>query len=291
MDFEAFVNDIEKNNWNVFGVEVYEGGQLTNRFGDTAESKFPIYSATKAMVSIAAGIAWDHGKIDIEQSVLHYLPDEIVKWMPGEQRTVFENITIQRLLTMSVDGFPFRPEGESYLKYSLLCPVNNVAEKIFNYSNIPAYLVGVALTQAVGEDLFQYLDRNLFEPLHIIDPVYKRCPDGYFYGASGMEMSVHDLSQVGLLLYHGGIYEGKRIVSEEYVKRAVSVKQTNREGGYGYFLWKYRDGFSISGKWKQKCYILPERELVITYLSHIEDDSHDLIDSMEKNLLGETQNE
>lgn len=42
---------------------------------------------------------------------------------------------------------------------------------------------------------------------------------------------------------------------------------------------------SISGKWKQKCYILSPRNLTVTYLSHIEDDSHDLLDSMEKHLL------
>ena len=100
-----------------------------------------------------------------------------------------------------------------------------------------------------------------------------------------MELSVHDLSQVGLLLYHGGVYEGNRIVSEDYVKKSTSIQQMNREGGYGYFIWKYRDGFSINGKWKQKCYILPEKKLIVTYLSHIEDGSHDLLDSMEKYIL------
>ena len=60
----------------------------------------------------------------------------------------------------------------------------------------------------------------------------------------------------------------------------------NREGGYGYYFWKYRDGFCISGKWKQKCYILPEQERIITFLSDITDDSDDLILSMEKNILG-----
>lgn len=172
------------------------------------------------------------------------------------------------------------------MTYALSCPIKDTSSRIFNYSNISAYFVGVALTHAVSEDLFAYLNRHLFVPLHIIDPVYQRCPDGYFYGASGMELSVHDLSQVGLLLYHGGVYEGNRIVSEDYVKQATSIQQMNREGGYGYFIWKYRDGFSINGKWKQKCYILPEKKLIVTYLSHIENDSHDLLDSIEKHLLG-----
>lgn len=286
MNFNAFVNDIRENQWNVFGAEVYESGQLTHEYGNTRGSRFPIYSATKTILSIAVGIAQDQGKFDIEKPILAYLPAEVTKQLPEKQIAAFQDITIKRLLTMSVDGFPLRPEGESYLTYSLSCPIKDTSSRIFNYSNIPAYLVGVALTHAVSEDLFAYLNRHLFVPLHIIDPVYQRCPDGYYYGASGMELSVHDLSRIGLLLYHGGVYEGNRIVSEDYVKKATSIQQMNREGGYGYFIWKYRDGFSINGKWKQKCYILPKQNLIVTYLSHIEDDSHDLLDSMEKHLLG-----
>ena len=60
----------------------------------------------------------------------------------------------------------------------------------------------------------------------------------------------------------------------------------NQEGGYGFFIWQYRGGFSINGKWKQKCVVLPKRGIVVTYLSHMEDDSNDLLESMERNLLG-----
>ncbi|MBR5425015.1 MAG: hypothetical protein IK106_00695, partial [Clostridiales bacterium] len=79
---------------------------------------------------------------------------------------------------------------------------------------------------------------------------------------------------------------GKRIISEEYVKMASSIQQMNREGGYGFFLWKYRSGFSLNGKWKQKCYVLPDEGILVSYLSDIQDDSHDLLQSMEKNILG-----
>ena len=101
-----------------------------------------------------------------------------------------------------------------------------------------------------------------------------------------MELTVHGLSQIGLLLCQRGVYNGQRILSEEYVNEATSIQQMNREGGYGYFIWKYRDGFSINGKLKQKCYVLPAQDLVITYLSHIDDDSHVLVESMEKHILG-----
>lgn len=285
MNFKAFAEDIEKNHWNVFGVEVYQDGRLIHQYGDTTEKRHPIYSATKAITAIAVGLAVDEGKLDIGKSVLEYLPAKFVDEMSREQIQVYEQITIKRLLTMSVSGYPFRAEGESWLKASLHYPVPDVHKREFNYSNISAYLVGVATSCALQEDLYEYLQRKLFEPLEIHNPPYIRCPDGYFYGASAMELTVHELSKIGLLLYHGGVYEGRRILSEEFVREATSVQQMNREGGYGYFLWKYRDGFSINGKWKQKCYVLPKDGLVISYLSHIEEDNPQLKESMEKYIL------
>ena len=286
LHFNAFIEDIHKNNWNVFGVEVYCSGQLIHSYGDTTTTRYPIYSATKTITSIAVGLSVDEGKMDIHKSVLEYLPASSVEQMKLEQVEIYKSITVRHLLTMSVSGYPFRPEGDSWLIESLNYPIKGVSQDVFDYSNVSAYLVGVAVSHAVGEPLYQYLDRKLFQPLGIDNPSYATCPDGYFYGASKMELTVHELSQIGLLLYNGGCYNGKRILSEDYVKEATSVQKMNREGGYGYFIWKYRDGFSINGKWKQKCYILPKEELVITYLSHIEDDTPDLKLSMEKHILG-----
>ena len=279
MNFDAFIKDIETNRWNVWGVQVYDKGKLIHTYGDTNENIHEIYSATKTILSVAVGIAYDRGLIALDKSITEYIPK-------AKTNKDFEKITIHRLLTMSVGSLPFRPEGSSYLDFSLACPISNPDKKIFNYSNISAYLVGVALTNAIGEDLGEFIEKNIFEPLHITRYEYGRCQDGYFYGASLMKLTVHELSQIGLLLYNKGVYEGKRILSEDYVQKATSIQQMNREGGYGYFIWKYRDGFSINGKWKQKCYVLPERNMVITYLAHIEDDSHDLLLSMEKNILG-----
>lgn len=284
MNFGKFVEDIKKNNWNVFGVEVYVDGKLSHSYGDTTDTRYPIYSATKTITSIAIGMAVDEGKVDINKFILEYLPPDVVNSMQEKQIEIYKKITTKNLLTMSVSGYPFRPEGESWLVNALNYPVSLNGE--FSYSNISAYLAGVVASYAVGEDLYQYLDRKLFEPLGIIKPTYERCPDGYFYGASMMELTVHELSKIGLLLYNNGVYEGNRILSEEYVREATKVQQMNREGGYGYFIWKYRDGYSINGKWKQKCYVLPKEKLVITYLSHIEEDIPELKESMEKNILG-----
>jgi CubicO group peptidase (beta-lactamase class C family) len=203
----------------------------------------------------------------------------------SEQKARWEKISLRRLLTMSVSDLPFRAEGENWLDFSLACEIEDPEETGFNYSNISAYLIGVALTEVLGSDLGAFIEERIFAPLEITSFEYGRSPEGYFYGASMMRLSVHDVSKFGLLLYNGGVYNGVRILSEEYVDMATSIQQMNREGGYGFFIWKYRDGFSINGKWKQKCYVLPKKGVIVTYLSHIEDGSHDLLESMEKNIL------
>ena len=286
MDFRGFTEDIRKNNWQVYGVEVYENGELTHSYGDTEENLHNVYSVTKSFLSIAFGIAWDRGLIDPERSVLSYMPKEKVEKLSERQRKTWETITIQRLLCMSVTDLPFRAEGESWLEFSLACPIAEPEKREYNYSNISAYLVGVALTEALGSDLGKFIEDTVFAPLGITEFSYGRCPEGYFYGASNTMLTVHDFSKIGLMLLNGGVYEGRRILSEEYIRMATSCQTPCREGGYGYFFWLYRDGFSMNGRLKQKCYVLPSRNMVITYLANVEDPSPALKDSMEKHILG-----
>lgn len=270
MDFDLFIRKIEENNWPVHGVEIYSGHDRICEYRDTAEHRYPVYSATKTITSLAVGMALDAGKMDLEESVLSYLSGKLISELPEEQRKRFQKVTIKRLLTMSVPGFSFRPEGESWLYSSLRYPV--MPDQVeFDYSNVSAYLAGVAAANALEEDLYEYLDRRLFQPLGIENPPYTRCPDGYFYGASGMELTVNELSRIGFVLMDKGLYRERRIVSEEYVREACRVQQMNREGGYGYYIWKYQDGFRISGKWGQRCYIFPDRQLMVTYLANMED--------------------
>lgn len=285
LDFVSFEKEIHGNGWLVHGAEAWQDGKLVAAFGNTTGTRFPIYSITKSFVSIAVGIAADEGRLDVNDAVLRYLPGEYVHSMSEKQREAYSHITLRRLMTMSVAGYPFAVSGENWLESILRIPLCETESPSFAYSNIPAYLVSVAAAEAVGERLDQYLNRRLFNPLGISAPTCQFSPEGYFYGASGLELTVNELSRIGWMLSCCGIYDGKRIVSEAYIKDAVSIKQMNREGGYGYFFWKYRDGFSMNGKWGQKCYVLPEQRIMITFLSHLEEGSDGVKACMEKYLL------
>ena len=286
MSFDGLIADIERNGWPVHGAALYQGGRLCARWGDT-QGRYPLYSITKSILSLGVGAAWDRGRIDLARSVLDYLPASVTGGLSAAQQAAFAPLTLHRLMTMSVPGFPFRPEGESYLRFSLACPLPDPAAPAFHYSNIPACLVGIALTEALGEDAWAWMSRRILAPLHIEGAACGRCPEGYFYGASGMQLSVEELSRVGLLLGQGGVWEERQLVSADYIRRAGSALQPNREGGYGYFFWARPDGFYMSGKWGQRCYILPGRDIVFTVLSHMEANSDPLTESVERNLLDE----
>lgn len=284
-DFSGFVEEIQENRWQVYGLELWQDGQLAASFGDTQNTRYPIYSVTKSMVSIAVGMAIEDGLLNINDSVLQYLPEKYIQAMSTEQLEIYEQITLWRLMTMSVDGFPFRPSGSNWLEETLSIPLKEPEACTFAYSNIPAYLTSVAVSVAVKERLDRYLNHRLFTPLGISDPPCQFSPEGYFYGASGMELTVNELSRIGLMLSREGKYGQEQIVPAAYVKEATSVQQMNREGGYGYFFWKYRDGFSLNGKWGQKCYVLPRKKIMITFLSHLEEGSDQIRMCMEKHLL------
>lgn len=280
--FEELVKTIEQNNWPVYGLEIRKNGELLQCYGDTKNTRYPIYSATKSFVSTAAGIAVKEGKFSVKESMYEYLKSEVPVYATEAQRAVLKKLSVERLMTMSVKGYPFRPEGDDWLTYSLLYPLEDVETIEFNYSNIPAYLVGVALEKAVGEHLVSYLTPRLFEPLGIHDPVYGNCPAGHFYGASQMELTVEELGRLGQLYRNKGMWNGERILAEDWVREATSVKTSCREGGYGYFIWKYKDGFRITGKWGKRCFVFPKTGITVTYLSDMQNHSEDLTDAVMK---------
>ena len=179
-------------------------------------------------------------------------------------------MTIRRLLTMTIPGLPFRPSGDDWLADCFSKMPDLEGGVCFSYSNLPAYLAGVAVERAVGENTVDYLERKLFRPLGIDHPTVQFCPKGHFYGATGMELTAHELGKLGQLYLNRGVWKGQRILSEAWCQEAVSCQADNREGGYGYFFWVRPDGgYTIRGKWGQRCYIFPEEQTVVSWVSHL----------------------
>ena len=83
---------------------------------------------------------------------------------------------------------------------------------------------------------------------------------------NGMIYPVNFL-KVGQYFYiHGsvlnnGVYHGKTIVSEKYLKRATTPGKCDPQ--YGFLFWINPDGFSMSGYGGQHVYVIPDQQRVI----------------------------
>lgn len=301
--YTKLTEEIQMHGYQVHGIEIFRDGEtiFTHHFAPNV--RYPIYSATKAFTSTAVGLAVAEGKLSVDAPLSAYLERRYLQYVPEAQREAFAKLPIRRFLTMSIPGYPFRPEGADWLQFALEYPVDYGAAPVFDYSNIPAYLAGVAVEHAVGEHLGDYLKSRLFEPLGIHNPVYQKCPAGHFYGASGMELTVHELSLLGQLYLQKGQFQGTQILPEWWVQEAASVQLQNREGGYGYYFWKYGQGYRISGKWGQRCLIFPAQldgqeavtdgaeysgrqdSLMVTYLSNMQSGSGRVTELIEEYVL------
>lgn len=268
--FNKMLYEIETSNLEIYGIEIHKENQLIFRHFFSEDIRYPIYSATKTITSAAAGLAYESGKLDIKAPISYYLDRKHIDEMPKLKREAFEKLSIERFLTMSVSGFPFRPEGDNWLKYSLSSNDDFSEKPVFQYSNISAYLVGLACENAVGEPLYNYICRNILAPLSIQNPPYAKDPDGNFYGATGFYLTVDELSRFGSLYLNGGIFNGERIISREWIEKSVTPHiKTENDENYGYFIWLSDDLISISGKWGQKCLIFPSKKITVTYLSNL----------------------
>jgi CubicO group peptidase (beta-lactamase class C family) len=270
---DEFVKRIKEKDLQIYGVRIMKDGEPVAAYDFVPLTRHPIYSATKSFTATAVGLALEELKLSLDDSILKYLEEDLPEDCRPDIKDNLEKVTIKRLLTMSVPGYPFRPDGPDWLAYSLTVPLMDVERIVFHYSNIPAYLTGVIVEKVMKQNLYEFLKPRLFEPLGIPLPECAFCPAGRFYGAGGMSLTVDELAKLGQLYLQKGNWNGRRILSSQWVGEATAKQIDTREGGYGYYFWRCpENGYRISGKGGQRCYVFPDKKLVVTYLGNLQTD-------------------
>lgn len=271
-------NILKQNSLTIHSAEVILDGRLLLHSCYGEDRRYSVYSAAKSVTSAAFSLACDDGLLSPEEPLYLHL-EERYRGLCSED---FKALPFSRFLTMTAGKYPFRPQGSNWTEYILSLPTDH-SDTGFNYSNIPAYLVGEAVENAVGGDLPGYLEERLFAPLGIAMPPYQKSPEGHFYGATGMELTVHELALLGQLYLQKGSFGGRRIISEKSISQATSpIADTGSGDSYGFFFRIAGDHFSMVGKWGQRCMIYPEKRLVLAYLSHQPDRSEELYSAMKQ---------
>lgn len=248
-------------------------------------------SVTKTMATILTGIAIDKGYIKSEkEEIFKYLKPELPIKNQDPRK---QEITIEDLLTMSsileCDDDNMFSRGneermyivEDWLQFFVDLPIRSFPfgpkpkdspyGRAMSYCSAGAATMAVVVENAIEMPLDSFVAQNLFDPLNIKDYKLHYTPSSVLNTAGGSEYRSRDFLKIIQMFLQNGEWDGKQILSKEWIQKATTPKANAREGtDYGYLLWlksfgsdkKYKS-YYMSGNGGQKVLAIPELEAVV----------------------------
>jgi CubicO group peptidase (beta-lactamase class C family) len=275
----------------IHGVLIARHGKLVLEeyfHGEHREKPHDTRSAGKSLSATLVGAAIKAGMpVDAASPVYQMMNGGT---FPPDLEPRKRSLTVEHLLTMSAgldcdDGDPKSPGGEDtmqqqteqpdYYKFALaLKMIRSPGEKSV-YCGAQSNLLGGVLQRASKQTL-PVLFRNLLaEPLQIKKYYLQLTPTGDAYMAGGVRFLPRDFMKLGQLHLNGGTWNGRRVLTQEWARRATShlVNIGSRNRKYGYQWWvedyPYRGrtvrAFFAGGNGGQIVMGIPELDLVIAF--------------------------
>lgn len=264
-------------------------------------------SVGKSFASALTGIAIKDGYIkNEEQKISEFYDLKTFKNFSSQKN----NVTIKSLLTMS-SGFEGNDQDEespgneenmyptdNWIKFILDLPMTeNKIGETWNYFTAGVVLSGDILDQSVPKGLKNYADKKLFQPLGITNYNWQFTPQQKPSLAGGLRMNTLDFAKFGQLYKNNGVWNGKTILSKDWVKKSFTnyFSDTPDFEGYGYLFWRkvYTIGnksfetYQSSGNGGNKIIMFTELPIVmvITARAYNQPYSHSQVDKMVQEYL------
>jgi CubicO group peptidase (beta-lactamase class C family) len=110
--------------------------------------------------------------------------------------------------------------------------------RAWSYCTAGAVTLGSVLERATKQKVPDFADAVLFKPLGITQLRWQFQPLGTAMTGGGLELTSRELLKLGQLLLNHGRWQGRQVLSDEWVRRATAPHANVREGtDYGYLLW------------------------------------------------------
>ncbi len=275
MLFEKIKHEVLQTGANVFRIALYEDGIWHE---ETLRQSCPClnsYSLSKNFTATAIGIAQDMGLLSVEDTIIKYFPKKLPKCMDDK----LERVKIKHLLTQTMgnmDGYLFEKDRYTYdtddwIRLILSKPLAYEPGEMFVYSNSTFYLLSCIIHKVSGMTMVHYLKNHLFRYMGIQEFAWETCPRGETMGATGLYMSTSDIAKLGVLYLNFGQYEGRQLISQQWVQQATKMHSASADGiQYGFSFWINNIGYHGGGAYNQVILVIPEKKLVFAAHSYTE---------------------
>ncbi len=250
--------------------------------GDAAPDKpHAMHSVSKSFTATAVGMAVDEGLLKVTDKLVDLFPDQL----PEEVSDNLAAVTVHDLLTMNCGHETEPGRAEDWVTGFLAHPVTKTPGTWYCYNSMGTYMLSAIVQKLTGEKVVDYLESRLFEPLAIEKPEWQESPQGINAGGWGLMIKTEDMAKFGQLFLQEGQWNGKQLVSKEWVAEAskcqvpsvpagtrpdeVEAKGLTKENctfllGYGYQMWMCPQGaYRADGARGQYIMIIPDSDAVI----------------------------
>ena len=257
---------IIKNNKTVLDVDLYPY---------SSQYLHDVASVTKkSSTSLLIGIAIDKGFIKDENArVLTFFPEINV------YNKQVDSLKIKDLITMR-SGFDCGVEdGEKalsnmrktndWVNFIFHLPMASIPDEKFSYCSCNFYLLSEIIYRATKMIPHEFAKQYLFGPLQIKDTKWLTNYKGMNNGWGDLFLYPEDMATIGQMVLNKGKWQGKQIVSEQWIRKSLTTLSALSDGkGYGYGWWTNdKVGYyEAAGRGRQTISVIPSKNMVVTML-------------------------
>jgi CubicO group peptidase (beta-lactamase class C family) len=288
-----YEHDYAKIYWKEAKTKGPLNARLTGRYNYFDPAWHPYYhgtdlhtmqSVSKTVTSAIFGIAITRGdfKAGLDTPVLSYFDVSKVQNVDDRKR----RMTLRDVLTMTaglewVEDVPYDdPRSDSslmeatddWVQYAIDKPMAHEPGTVFNYSSGATELLAYIFEKETGQDIDAYGEKSLFAPLGIKHR-WKRTYLGVVDTEGGLYLNGADLAKIGYLYLNDGVWDGKRLISEAWVRQSLAPAiDTGWQGlkyGFKWWLQPLEDGkgyvWHAIGFGGQRLMVFPSEQLIATF--------------------------
>ncbi len=93
----------------------------------------------------------------------------------------------------------------------------------YDYSNLSSFLLAAIVQKQTNRNALDFAREHLFQSLGISDVRWPANPNGIQQGWGRMCLTPHDMAKFGWLYLNNGYWEGRQIVSKQWVREFTQM--------------------------------------------------------------------